>query len=230
MNSFTMKEMPISERPYERCIQYGPETLSDAELLSVILRTGNRAYNSVGLSTKILDSHPIYKGLIGINYLSISELMRISGIGRVKAIQLVCVAEISKRISRLSYKNNIVLNSPKSIADFFMESLRHQAKEEIHMLLFDTKHQLIKDIKVAVGTINSAVTSPRELFIEAFRYEAVFIILVHNHPSGDPTPSKEDVLFTERVKKAGELIGIMLSDHIIIGDNRYISLRERGMM
>ncbi len=230
MNNFTMKEMPISERPYERCMQYGPEALSDAELLSVILRTGNRECNSVELSTKILDAHPNYKGLVSINYLSISELMKISGIGNVKAIQLVCIAEISKRISRLSYKNSIALNSPKSIADFFMESLRHKSKEEIYVLLFDTKHQLIRDIKVAMGTINSAATSPRELFIEAFKYEAVFIILVHNHPSGDPTPSREDVLFTERVRKAGELIGIILSDHIIIGDNRYISLCERGMM
>ncbi len=230
MSNFTMKEMLISERPYERCMQYGPEALSDAELISVILRTGNKEYNSVELSTKILDAHPIYKGLVSINYLTIKELTKISGIGNVKAIQLVCIAEISKRISKSSYKNTISLDSPKSIADFFMESLRHKSKEEIHVLLFDTKHQLIRDVQIAMGTINSATTSPREIFIEAFKYEAVFIILVHNHPSGDPTPSREDILFTERVKKSGDLIGIILSDHIIIGDNRYISLSERGMM
>ena len=228
--NITMKELPLSERPYERCMLYGPEVLSDAELLGIILRNGTRDLTSVDLARHVLDAHPVYKGIIGLNYLNINDLTKIFGIGKVKAIQLICIAEASKRMSKITYKKNISFNSPKSIADYFMESLRHLCKEEIHMLLFDTKHQLIKELTIALGTINSATTSPRELFVEAFRYEAVYLVLLHNHPSGDPTPSKEDIHLTKRVKEAGELLGIILSDHIIIGDNCYISLHERGMM
>lgn len=230
MNGFTIKELPISERPYEKCLLYGPEALSDAELLGVVLKNGTKNMNSVELATLIFNYHPFHKGIEGLNYLEIPDLLKIHGIGKVKAIQLVCVAEISKRISKSSHRDCVSLTSPESIARYFMESLRYKVKEEIHLLMFNTKHQLIKEMNVAIGTINQASTTPREIYVEALKYEAVFIILLHNHPSGDPTPSNDDIIFTKRVKEAGAMIGIILSDHIIIGDNKYVSLCERGLI
>lgn len=230
MNNLTIKELPISERPYEKCMLYGPEVLSDAELLAVILRNGDRNHTSVELATMILNGHPVHKGLIGLHYLSIKQLMNFKGIGKVKAIELVCICEIARRISTMTHKPLISFTSPESVANYFMESMRYLTREEIHMLMFDGKHQLIDEVYLAKGTINQASTSPREIFVEALKAEASFIIIVHNHPSGNPTPSKDDITFTHSVKKVGDLIGIKLSDHIIIGDNIYISLCERGLM
>lgn len=224
-----MKEMSETERPYEKAHRYGASTLSDAELLSVILRTGSRKANALSTAYRILDAHPVHKGIVGLNYLTLKDLEDIDGVGRVKAIQMKCLAEISRRMSRAVHKPFISFQSPQSIADYYMEKTRYLEKEHVYMLMFDSKHKLIKDVRISEGTINSSMLSPREVFVEALRYEAVFIILIHNHPSGDPTPSIQDIDITNRIYDAGMLIGINLSDHIILGNNCYVSLAERGI-
>ena len=224
-----MKEMSETERPYEKAYRYGASTLSDAELLSVILRTGSRKANALSTAYRILDAHPVHKGIVGLNYLTLKDLEDIDGVGRVKAIQMKCLAEISRRMSRAVHKPFISFQSPQSIADYYMEKTRYLEKEYVYMLMFDSKHKLIKDVRISEGTINSSLLSPREVFVEALRYDAVFIILIHNHPSGDPTPSIQDIYITNRIYDAGMLIGINLSDHLILGNNCYESLAERGI-
>ena len=132
----------------------------------------------------------------------------ISGVGKVKAIQMKCLAEISRRMARASFKPFLSFQSPQSIADYFMENTRYLEKEYVYLLMFDAKHKLIKDVRISEGTVNSSMLSPREVFVEALRYDAVYIILVHNHPSGDPTPSGQDIDITREMDRAGELIGI----------------------
>lgn len=225
-----MKEISETERPYEKSYKYGVEILSDAELLAVILRTGSRQANALSTAYRILDAHPIHKGIVGLNYLTTEELEDISGVGKVKAIQMKCLAEISKRMTKASLKPFISFESPQSIADYFMENTRYLEKEYVYILMFDSKHKLLKDVRLSEGTVNSSLLSPREVFTTALKFDAVYIVLVHNHPSGDPSPSRQDIEITDRVNSAGRMIGIELSDHIILGNNCYVSLAERGII
>lgn len=229
MNLQTMKNLPQEEQPYEKCLEKGPESLTEAELLSVIIRTGAKGSSSLELSREVLELGG-QGGLIGLLHLTVPQLMEVHGIGTVKAVQLVCIGELSKRIWRTLISSQLVLDSPESIADYYMESMRHLEQEQTMLTMFNTKNMLIKDIILSKGTVNASLVSPREVFLEALKYHAVYIVLVHNHPSGDPTPSREDLMLTTRLKEAGDLIGIQLIDHIIIGDNRYISLKERGIL
>lgn len=223
-------DLPEEERPYEKCLRYGTEFLSDAELLAVIIRTGSRGETSVSLAKKVLQLSQEYDGILGILHLSPEELMRIRGIGKVKAIQFQCIAELSKRVSKAKAGLTLSFQSPGAIAEFYMEDMRHEEKEKIRLLLLNTKNKLIKELIISIGTVNASLISPREIFIEALRYHAVFFVLIHNHPSGDPTPSREDIMITNRMKECGELLEIVMIDHIIIGDNRYVSLRENGVI
>ena len=225
-----MKEMSETDRPYEKIYRYGVGVLSDAELLSVILRTGSRRANALSTAYKILNAHPIHKGIAGLNYLTISDLESIAGVGKVKAVQMKCLAEISKRMSKAVLKPFLSFQSPQSIADYFMENTRYLEKEYVYILMFDSKHKLLKDVRLSEGTVNSSLLSPREVFTTALKFEAVYIVLVHNHPSGDPSPSRQDIEITDRVSSAGRMIGIELSDHIILGNNCYVSLAERGII
>ena len=176
----TMKERPETERPYEKCLRAGAESLTDGELLAVIIRCGTRSCTALELAFSLLNRHPVYKGLAGLHHLDIEMLKEIPGIGNVKAIEILCVLELSKRLAK--------------------------------------------------GTANSSWVPVRSIFVEALRCEAVYMILIHNHPSGYPEPSREDLIITKQIKEAGELLGIPLSDHIIIGDKCYTSLREQNMM
>lgn len=230
MKKTTIKELPSSERPYEKCLEAGPGVLTDAELLAVIIRTGARGESSLALSKRILNlSYP--GGILGLLHLSLPELMAVNGIGQVKAIELLCVGELSRRIWKaLAVEETTAFNNPAVISGFYMEDMRHKEQEELHLMMLNTKNVLIKDALIFRGTVNASVASPREMFIEALRYHAVRIILVHNHPSGDPTPSKEDRELTRQVKEAGALLGIILLDHIVIGDQSYFSFKERGII
>jgi DNA repair protein RadC len=225
----TVKELPVSERPYEKCERYGASSLSDAELLAVILRTGTKKQRAIDLAVNILNYSTAYPGLKGLNYLSMKELRKIKGIGRVKAIELHCLTELTKRMSKETRKDSIRLTSPQSVADYYMQDMRHLTREQVRLLLFDSKNKLMKDIIISQGTVNTSIMPIREVFIHAVKEEAVNIILLHNHPSGDPTPSTEDIRVTKKLAEAGNLIGISIMDHIIIGDNRYISLKEQGL-
>ena len=225
-----MKSLPVSEQPYEKCLEKGPAYLSDAELLAVIIRSGNRKETAVDVAGNILLRFGAQNGLAGLAGLSADELRQIDGIGPVKAVQLSVIGEICRRISRATCREQLRLDTPASLAAYFMEDMRHLDREEICLAMFNTKGMLLHSCTLSRGTVSMSVVSPRDIFMEAMRHKAVYIALLHNHPSGDPSPSREDILLTERVKKAGSLLDIPLADHIIIGDNRFISLKERGYL
>ncbi len=224
----TMRSIPKEERPYEKCLEHGAESLSDAELLAVILRTGVKGESALELSRKVLAQHGEVNGLLGIYHMSISDLTKVKGLGQVKAIQLKCVAELSRRIARATFSEGVVFRDPETVAQYYMEELRHQEQEILMLAMLNSKGRLMKDQVISKGTVRASLISPREIFIEAVRNQAVSIIMIHNHPSGDPMPSPEDLLLTRRVRRAGHTLGIELQDHVIIGDCRAVSMREHG--
>lgn len=231
MNRYlTVKELPESERPYEKCERFGPEALSDAELLAVIIRSGTKKERAVDLAVRVLNRPGARKGLSALFYYSRQELQKIKGIGKVKAIQLCCVAELAKRMHVSADAEKETFSSPESIANAYMERMRHCRTEEIILLMLDTKGRKIADEVISKGTVNMAVLEPREVLCTAFRYEAVFLILLHNHPSGVPVPSDADITVTRRLAKACEIVGVELRDHIVIGDNCYLSMMEKGFL
>jgi DNA repair protein RadC len=182
------------------------------------------------MAWEILDRHPVHKGLAGLTHLSMEMLRQIPGIGKVKAVEVLCMVELSKRLSRASVSMEMDFSSPDYIAAYYMEHLRHLDVERVLLLLLDSRHRLLKEVSLSQGSANCAYVSVKSIFLEAFRYEAVTIVLLHNHPSGYPEPSREDLILTRQVKEAGNLLGIPLLDHIIIGDRCYVSLKEREMM
>lgn len=189
----TVKELPESERPYEKCEKYGAGILSDAELLAVILRTGSKQQRVIDLAVNILNNSTAHTGLKGLNYLTMKDLTRIKGVGRVKAIELLCLTEITKRMSKEIHRENLKLVTPQSVADYYMQDMRHLTREQVMLLMMDSKNKMIKDMIISEGTVNTSIMPTREIFVHAVKYEAVNIILLHNHPSGDPTPSAEDI-------------------------------------
>jgi len=225
-----IKSLSTENRPYEKCLSQGPASLSDAELLAVIIRTGTKGVNSVDLAERVLDLSNSKKGLPGICHLTLQELLELPGIGQVKAIQILCIGELSKRIATYQAKDRLSFQSPKSIANYYMEQLRHEEQEQMICMFLDTKNHLIGEKLISLGTVNSSVVSPREIYLTALNYHAVNIILIHNHPSGDPNPSQSDITTTERIQIAGEILGIHLLDHIIVGDQKYVSLKEMNIL
>ena len=222
--------LPPEERPYEKCLEQGCQALSDAELLAVIIRTGAVGDTSVDLARRVLDLGGRQGNLAGLCGLSVQELTSVKGIGRVKAIQIQCIAELSRHMAKSRARDGLCFHDPASIADFYMEDLRHEEREQCRVMMLNTRSMLLAEKQLSVGTVNASLISAREIFLEALKCQAVYIILIHNHPSGDPHPSREDILLTKRVWEAGELIGISLLDHIIIGDRSYVSLREENLM
>ncbi len=227
---FTLKDLPIGERPYERFESAGASALSDAELLAIILRTGTRNETSVDLAKRVLSEGCLEKNILGLHHLSIEELIRIPGIGKVKAIQLKSIAELSKRLSKRNAQKALIMDSPKTVADYYMEEYRHLEREHAVVILLTGSNKLITDFTLSIGTANRTLISTREVFREALKYGAVFFMLLHNHPGGDPTPSEQDLQLTHRMQDAGLIMDIELIDHIIIGDRKYISLKEFGLL
>ena len=219
--------MYLEDRPYEKCEQYGAEHLTDVELLAVLLRTGTKGENSLRLAQKIL--HPPFgsEGLLSIPQWSMEQLLKIKGIGKVKSIQILCLAELARRMAKAEAALGLDFSSPDSIARYYMEDLRHKKREVMKLLLLNTRSRLISEMDVSTGTINSTLVSPRELFVEALQKNAVSIILLHNHPSGDPTPSRQDIQINEKLKQCAKMFEIELLDHIIIGDGDYVSITRR---
>ena len=227
----TIKELPESERPYEKCIREGESALSDSELLAV-MRCGTRGVSSLALANDIMNymKESSYPGLAGILHSSLSELRKIHGVGKVKAVQLKCIGELSKRISSAAAKPALSFHHPDSIAAYYMEQLRHQEQELMICMMLDNQNHLLAERLLSKGTVNAALITPREIYMEAVRCHAVSLILIHNHPGGNPAPSRNDILITEQIYQAGEILGIHLLDHIIIGDHQYVSFKEQGMI
>lgn len=224
-----MKDIPNAERPYEKCLKQGAEALSDAELLAVLLRTGTKGENVLALAKRLLYQDG-GAGLLGIHQFSFQSLMKLKGIGKVKAVQILCLSELAKRLSKASVEPRLRFSSSQSVAEYYMEDLRHRNQEVMKLLLLNSKAELINETNISKGTVNASLVTPRELFVEALKKEAVSMILLHNHPSGDPTPSRDDILTTKRISECGLLIGIELLDHIIIGNNCYVSFQEENLL
>lgn len=224
-NNQRIKDLPKEDRPYERCLEHGPEALSDMELLAIIINSGSKGHSACELATKLLSLSQ--DGLLGLCRMHVEELMEVDGIGLVKGIKIMCLCELSKRISQADLAKRICFNNPETIAKYYAAELRHKENENLIMLALNTKSALIDKFLISKGTVNASIASPREIFVNALKVKAVSIILLHNHPSGDPTPSREDKIVTRRIKEAGDIIGISLIDHIIIGDNNYVSFREK---
>ena len=216
------------ELPYERFLRFGAENLTGAELLAIIIRTGTKEKSALELAREVLELARYPKeGLLGLYEVSLEELMEIKGIGEVKAVKLKCIAELSMRMSRMDAKKGQMLNSASQVAEYFMERLRHKTTECVVLCCLDAKGLLLCEEKLSEGSVRMSLITPREIFLEALRQKAVNIILVHNHPSGDPTPSPEDRRLTGYVREMGEKLDIPLLDHVVIGDNKYVSFREQ---
>lgn len=215
------------DMPYEKFQRFGAESLTESELLAIILRTGTKERSALELANQVLSlaKYP-REGLLGLYDLTLEQLMEIKGIGKVKAIKLKCLTELSMRISSSIAKQGLAFTSSGAVAGYFMEKLRHRETECVILVCLDAKGQLLSEKKLSEGSVRMSLISPREIFLEALQSRAVNILLVHNHPSGDPTPSIADKELTLNVKELGEKMDIPLLDHIIIGDNRYTSFKE----
>lgn len=216
--------------PYERFLRFGPENLTEAELLAIIIRTGTKDCNALELAEQVLGLTKYPKeGLLGLYDVTLKELQGIKGIGQVKAVKLKCLAELSMRMSAATSGEGICFNSSGQVADYFMEKLRHKKTECVVLVCLDAKGRLLSEQKLSDGSVRMSLISPREIFLAALSCGAVNILLVHNHPSGDPAPSRADVEMTLNVKELGDKMDIPLLDHIIIGDNRYTSFKEASL-
>lgn len=222
-----MRNVPHEERPRERMMQYGAEALSHTELLAILLRTGTQQESAVHLAAKVLKQCGSLRNLLDM---SMSELTSIRGIGPAKAIQLRAGIELGRRISRSKHGEVVTVRRPQDAAEFVMDELRYLKKEHFVCLFLNTKNHIIARETLSVGTLNASLVHPREVFRAAIKCSSASLICVHNHPSGDPMPSSEDIALTKRLMEAGELVGIEVLDHLVIGDGRFISLKEQGYM
>lgn len=223
--SIKMKDMPTSERPYEKLLMYGPNKLSNAELLAIIIKNGTKEDTSIDLSHKILSLKQQGKNnLRELQDISIEEFMSIKGIGKVKAIQLKAICELAKRMSSPIDTLKICIRFPSDVANLLMDELRFEKREIVKVLILNTKNILLKTIDISYGGTSSTIVEPKDVLLEPIKMGAPKMILVHNHPSGDPKPSKSDYAVTDRIYEAAELVGITLLDHIVIGDGKYESI------
>ncbi len=222
-----IRDFPNSERPRERFLRDGPASLSNQELLALLVRTGTRNESVLQLSERLIST---FDGLRMLKDASIEELTSIKGMGEAKAIQILAAVEIGNRINNLCYTERYVIRSPEDCANYCMNDMRFLSQEHFVCLYLNTKNQVLHKQAVFIGSLNASIVHPREVFKEAFRRSAASIICVHNHPSGDPTPSKEDIDVTKRLIECGKLIGIDILDHLIIGEKKYVSLKEKGYL
>lgn len=227
-NSIKIIDIPEEERPIEKLLINGAETLTNAELLAVILRTGTRGENIISLSTRIISE---FNGLDGLLEAGIDEITSIKGIKNIKASQIIAIGELVKRINMLGLiRAGKIISSPNDIASLIMKEMVFLKQEVLKLIMLDTKNNIIGIKDVFKGSLNTSIVHPREIFKEAIKKSSSSIIICHNHPSGDPTPSKEDINITIRLKECSKIIGIDLLDHLIIGKNQYVSLKEKGII
>lgn len=222
-----IKDIPQGDRPRERLIKYGPEALSNSELLAIIIRTGTKNVNALSLAQTILS---LGDGLKFLKESSIQELSSISGIGNSKAAIIKASVELGNRVRSFKGRENIKITSPKDVANMLLDDMRYLKKEHFKVVFLNVKNVVIDVSDLSIGSLNSSIVHPREVYYDAIKKTAYSIIVCHNHPSGDPTPSKEDISITKRLIEVGKIIGIELLDHIIIGNDDYISFKEKGLI
>ena len=221
-----IKKLPMEERPVERALTSGIKVLTNAELLALIIKTGTQKESAIALSERVLSN--MDNGIRGLAGITPQELMEIPGVGKSKACALVAVGELAKRLGGTSVMEVQEVTCAEDVAKIFMNDLRFEKKEHFKTVLLNTKGKIIHIDQVSIGDLSTAPVHPREVFSSAIKRSASAMILVHNHPSGDPTPSGEDLALTERIKRAGELLGIRILDHIVIGDGDYYSFAGNG--
>ncbi|PTE81958.1 RadC family protein [Staphylococcus equorum] len=220
-----INELADNQKPRERLLSHGASHLSHAELLAILINTGRKGSSSIDIANELLKSVDNLKEL---KMLSISDLNKIKGVGLYKALILKAAFELGERMHSGSVDDKIQISSPKDVADFMMGKMEHLTQEKFIALFLNSKNVIIKQKTIFVGTLNSSIVHPRKIFSEAIKCASNAIIVLHNHPSGDVTPSNEDIKTTERLKKCGQVLGIDLLDHIIIGDHIYLSMVEEG--
>ena len=225
-NNISVRRLPPLDRPRERLYHYGASELSLPELLAVLLGRGNRQASVLALAYRLMDA---FGDINAIGRASPDDLAKISGIGFARACQVVAAFEVGRRFARDPGTRRVSIRGPEDVARVFMEEMRHFDREHFRAALLNTKNQILKTVTVSIGSLNASIVHPREILKPAISASAASIILVHNHPTGDPTPSREDIEFTRRFARCGELIGIRLLDHIVIGSGKYRSLREAGV-
>ena len=220
-----MKELPETERPYEKLEQYGEKTLTNAELIAIIIKTGTKEETAVGLAQQILKLNTDKKeSLSFLRELTIQEFMKIKGIGKIKAIQLKAVCELATRMNSVAnYKERQILK-PYDIAEILMEKMRFEKQEILKVAMLNNKNKLVKIKDIAIGGGNFVTATIKSVLNEAVKIDAAKIILIHNHPTGDSTPSNQDLEFTDKVEQAAKILGIQLLDHIVIGNANYTSI------
>lgn len=220
-----IRDIQADERPRERLMNNGAPSLSNQELIAILLRTGTKSESVVTLANRVLVK---FDGLLFLKDASLEELTSIKGIGTAKAVQLMAAIELGRRIGNLSYDERYIIRSPEDAANYVMNDMRFLAQEHFVCIYLNTKNQVLHRQTIFIGSLNASIVHPREVFKEAFRRSAASIICFHNHPSGDPTPSREDIVVTKRLVECGKMIGIEILDHIIIGDKKYVSIKEKG--
>ena len=222
---FAIKTLPASERPREKLIKEGVHHLSNPELIGIVLSSGTHNASAIDLGRAILACNN--EGLSDLRGMTVEELCKINGVGPAKACQLMAAVELGRRISLTDRKHRYKIHNPEDISRLLMDDMRFQKKEIFSILLLNTKHEVLGIEQISVGSLNASIVHPREVFVAAIKKSCSAIVLAHNHPSGDPAPSKEDIQITKRLIEAGSIIGIRVLDHVIIGDNAYTSLREQ---
>lgn len=227
----TEKNYLAEELPYEKFKRFGAESLSASELLAIIIRTGTGKSSALDIAREVLTMGGGFEqGLNSLYHLSLEDLMKIDGIGEVKAVKIKCIAELARRMWVEKKRCEVSFNNPDSVADYYIEQLRHEEREYVIMVSLNNALVPINETVISIGTVNSSLISTREVFRNAVKSGAVKILLLHNHPGGNPTPSNCDIAVTKKIKEAGNLMDIQLLDHIVIGDNDYYSFKKEGLL
>jgi len=225
---YTIMEIPKDERPREKLLKYGSKSLSNSELIGILLRVGSKKDTAITLGQKILRENE--KGLLNLVNATPESLNKYHGISNAKAATLLAAVELGKRISTTKAEETFKITSPQDVSALVMEDMRYYKKEYFKIILLDTKNKVIDIITISIGSLNSSIVHPREVFLEAVKKSSASIVLLHNHPSGEVEPSREDINITQRLIKAGEIMGIKVLDHIIIGDGKYLSFKEENII
>lgn len=220
-----IKDVPHDDRPRERLIKYGASHLANRELLAILLGSGTKNESVISLSNRVL-MH--FDGLKLLNEATLEELTSIKGIGKAKGVIILAALQLGRRLNEYKPNECYVIRSPEDGADYLMEEMRQLKQEHFVVLFLNTKNQVIHQQTIFIGSLNASIVHPREVFREAVRRSSASIICAHNHPSGDPTPSQEDIQVTKRLVEAGKMMGIELLDHIVIGNRKFVSLKEKG--
>lgn len=227
--SIKIKELPESERPYEKLEMYGASKLSNSELLAIIIKCGTKEDTSINLAQKVLNlkGKENKRNLRFLQDISLEEFTQIKGIGKVKALQLIATCELAKRMSNPINSLKVIIKNTQDVANLFMDELRYEKRELVKLIILNSKNVVLKTVDIALGGGNFATLEPKNVLCEPIKMQAQKIILVHNHPSGDPTPSKGDYQVTDRIYECADLMGITLLDHVIIGDNKFQSVFQK---